>query len=102
MSRVIFLEGQPYMPGTETYPGTYSPDRPAFCYEEEPGVWVIRYAGEKGTTICEYGTEATEEKARQWVDVLNGHGRPQQIRNAIKAADKLARERERLAQGRLL
>ncbi len=72
MRRVLFREGEPYMAGTTTYPETYSPDRPAWCWQDEPGVWVIRYAGEHADTICEYGTEPTAERARKQVDMLNG------------------------------
>lgn len=91
--RKLFQDGQPFMAAYETYPAVYHPDAPAWCYEEEPGVWVIRYAGEHGDTVCEYGTEASEEQAHRVVDMLNGSDSylRGQLRVSRKRADDMTR-----------
>lgn len=72
IKRILFHEGEPYMAATTTYPETYSPDRPAWCWEESAGVWAIRVVGENADHAWDFCTEPSERRARTVVDQLNG------------------------------
>lgn len=72
MKRVLFRDGEPYMAATATYPERYSPDSPAWCWEESPGVWAIRVVGEQIDHAWDFCTETSERRARAVVDQLNG------------------------------